>query len=116
MTTQTWSIVMVLSATCIGAFGPLFLKKASDNISLNLKKIIKNYNLLIGLGFYGVGTILFIPALKGGELSVLYPLVALTYVWVSLLSMKFLNEKMTKLKWLGIALILLGVTLIGLGA
>jgi len=61
-------------------------------------------------------TVLFIPALRGGELSVLYPLVALVYVWVSLLSVRFLGEKMNPMKWLGIALILLGVTLIGLGA
>jgi uncharacterized membrane protein len=71
---------------------------------------------MAGIGFYGVSTAMFIPALKGGELSVLYPLVALTYVWVSLLSVKFLNEKMNKMKWIGILLILFGVTLIGIGS
>ena len=65
---------------------------------------------------YGISTILFIPALKGGELSVLYPFVALAYIWVSLLSVKFLGEKMNKVKWLGIALIILGVSFIGLGS
>ncbi len=116
MTTEPWAIMLVLIATSLGSFGPLFLKKASKDISLDLMKLLKNYNLLIGIMFYALGTILFIPALKGGELSVLYPLVALVYVWVSLLSVRFLGERMSKLKWLGVILILCGVTLIGLGA
>ena len=116
MKTELWAIALVLTATTLGSFGPLFLKKASGRITLNIKTIFTNWQLLAGLSFYALGTILFIPALKGGELSVLYPLVALSYVWVSLLSIKFLGEKMTKLKWLGIALILMGISLIGLGA
>ena len=36
--------------------------------------------------------------LKGGDLSILYPFVALTYIWVSLLSVKFLGEKMNLIK------------------
>lgn len=116
MTTQGWAIALVLISTTLGSLGPLFLKKASHKISFRISSIIKNKHLILGIIFYGLGTVLFIPALKGGELSVLYPLVALVYVWVSLFSMKFLGEKMTKLKWLGVALILLGVTLIGLGA
>jgi drug/metabolite transporter (DMT)-like permease len=74
-----------------------------------------NPNLLIGLFFYGIGTVLFIPALKGGELSVLYPLISTTYIWVSLWSMRMLGEKMNSLKWIGVALIMGGVSLIGLG-
>lgn len=116
MTTQLWAIGLVLLATTLGSFGPLFLKKSSDKFHLSIEGVFKNPNLIIGVFFYGVGTILFIPALKGGELSVLYPLVALVYVWVSLLSVKFLNEKMNILKWVGIVLILIGVTLIGVSS
>ncbi len=116
MKTELWAIGLVLLASTLGSLGPIFLKKASKKLTFNLKAIFSNRNLMIGIFFYGIGTILFIPALKGGELSVLYPLVALVYVWVSLLSIKFLGEKMTYLKWTGVALILLGITLIGLGA
>jgi len=116
MKTQLWAIGLILVATTIGAFGPLFLKKASGILTFKIKSIFTNKNLFLGLLFYAIGTVLFIPALKGGELSVLYPFVALVYVWVSLLSMKFLGEKMNKFKWIGIALIIFGVSLIGLGA
>jgi len=116
MATAGWSIALVLSAAFLGSLGPVFLKKASATIQKNLSSIIFNYNLLIGFGFYGIGTVLFIPALKGGELSVLYPLIATTYIWVSLWSMLLLKEKMNTLKWSGIIVIIIGVSLIGIGS
>lgn len=116
MATELWAIGLVISATLIGAFGPILLKKASAKKLSSLKSLSTNYPLFGGVALYALGTLLFIPALKGGDLSVLYPFVALTYVWVSLLSVKFLGEKMNKVKWFGIALIIIGVTFIGLGS
>ena len=116
MQTQLWAVGLVLFACLLGSFGPIMLKKASSNISFKIKNIITNYYLIFGFIFYGIGTVLFIPALKGGELSVLYPLVATTYVWVSIWSIKILKEKMNAYKWLGIAIIIIGVIFIGLGA
>lgn len=116
MATQTWAILLVISATLVGAFGPILLKKASEKKLSSIKELSTNYHLFGGVALYGLGTLLFIPALKGGDLSVLYPFVALTYVWVSLLSVKFLGEKMNRLKWLGIAMIIIGVSFIGLGS
>jgi len=116
MTTELWAIGMVILATIVGAFGPILLKKASAKSLSKISSLITNYSLFGGVALYAVGTILFIPALKGGELSVLYPFVALIYIWVSLLSVRFLGEKMNKFKWVGIALIIIGVTFIGLGS
>ena len=116
MNTELWAIGLVALAAVLGSFGPLFLKKASDNLSFNLRSILRNKNLLIGILFYGISTIFFIIALKGGELSVLYPIVSITYVCVCFLSKKYLNENMNPMKWIGVSLIILGVTFIGLGA
>ena len=116
MATQIWAIGLVVLATLIGAFGPILLKKASSKSLSSFSSLIKNYNLFGGVALYALGTILFIPALKGGDLSVLYPFVALSYIWVSLLSVKFLGENMNKLKWFGIALIIIGVSFIGVGS
>jgi hypothetical protein len=44
MTTELWAVGLVLVGSIIGAFGPIFIKKASDSFSLNIKKIIKNKN------------------------------------------------------------------------
>ena len=116
MATQLWAIGLVVLATLVGAFGPILLKKASAKKLSTIKSLSTNYHLFGGVALYAIGTLLFIPSLKGGDLSVLYPFVALAYVWVSLLSVKFLGEKMNRLKWLGIALIIIGVSFIGFGS
>jgi len=116
MATELWAIGLVLVSQLIGAFGPIYLKKSSKQFGLSFTGLFKNFNLIIGVFFYGLATVMFIPALKGGELSVLYPMVSTVYVWVSLLSVKMLNEKMTYYKWLGVGVIIFGVVLIGFGS
>ena len=116
MPAEMWAIGLVVLATLVGAFGPILLKKASAKKLSKLSSLITNYHLFGGVFLYGIGTVLFIPALKGGDLSILYPFVSLTYIWVSLLSVKFLGEKMNLIKWLGIVFIILGVGFIGLGS
>lgn len=112
METKLWAIGLVILGTIIGAFGALLFKQGSRKVSLNIKSFIKNKKLIIGFVLYGLSAVIFIPALKGGELSVLYPLVAISYIWVSLLSIKFLKEKMNKFKIIGIFLIIIGVVFI----
>jgi len=114
--TELWAIGLVMFATLVGAFGPILLKKASAKKLSDIRSLMKNYHLIGGVGLYGVGTILFIPALRGGDLSILYPFVSLSYIWVSLLSVKFLGEKMNLIKWMGISLIIVGVSFIGIGS
>ena len=117
METELWAIGLVIITGIISGFGPIYLKKGADTLKLDkLSSIIKNKFLIIGILIYGLGTIMFIPALKGGEISVLYPFVSLSYVWIAIYSIILLKEKMTFLKWLGIAAIILGVSIIGFGA
>ena len=116
MATELWAIGLVISATLIGSFGPILLKKASAKKLSSIKSLMTNYHLFGGVSLYAAGTLLFIPALKGGDLSVLYPFISLSYIWVSLLSVKFLGEKMNLTKWLGISFIIIGVSFIGLGS
>jgi uncharacterized membrane protein len=103
------AILLVLIGSLIGAFGAVLLKKGSD------KKSLINTALLLGLGLYALSTIPYIIALKMEKLSVLYPFASLSYIWVCMLSIKLLKEKMSPLKWLGIVTIIVGVSLIGVG-
>lgn len=115
MATSIISIALVIVATIIGAFGALYLKLGSATAKISFN-VVKNSKLVLGFVLYGISSILFIAALRSGELSVLYPFVSFSYVWIALLSMKFLKEKMNLWKWAGIAAIVLGVSLIGFGS
>lgn len=116
METSLWAALTVVIATLIGSVGALFLKYGANKLSRDLRKLVKNHDLFMGVLCYGVSTVIFIVALRFGDLSVLYPITSLTYVWIALLSVKYLNEKMNFFKYAGIFSILVGVTLIGLGS
>ncbi len=115
MNTSIWAVGLVLFASFIGSFGPILLKKGSAQFQLTIKGIFGNRNLLWGIIISVLGNLLFIPSLKGGDLSVLYPLVSTIYIWVSLWSVLFLKERMNRLKWAGVLTIILGVALVGIG-
>jgi drug/metabolite transporter (DMT)-like permease len=57
-----------------------------------------------------------IVALKHGELSLLYPIISLSYVWVAILSVLLFHEAMNGLKIAGICVIVTGVAILGRGS
>jgi multidrug transporter EmrE-like cation transporter len=75
--------------------------------------LLGNHMLLGGYVMQTGNALLLILALRDGELSMLYPIIALTYVWVNLLSMYFFHDQMNVWKGLGIALVIGGVALLG---
>lgn len=77
--------------------------------------MIRNLRLFLGYCLYGVNTFLIAIALKGRELSRLYPIIALTFVWVTLLSLILLpDEHLNFFRCAGIAFIVGGVSILGL--
>ena len=77
--------------------------------------IITNLRLFLGYVCYGVNTVLMALALKGRELSRLYPIIALTYVWVTFLSIFLLpDEHLNFFRSMGIVFIVGGVSILGM--
>jgi len=107
-------ILLAIVSTIFAALGALYFKKSSAK--LRIKNIIKNKYLILGIIFYFGSSLFFIPALKFGDLSFIYPFVSLGYIWTVLLSVKFLKEKMTLVKWIAIVLIVIGTSIIGFGS
>ena len=116
MKTPLWTIVIFIIVSVMSAFATFLVKLSAPKITRNLKNLLNNWQFFTGIFIYGLSTVISVIALKFGELSVLYPFVALQYVWTNLLSKKFLGEKITLLKWAGVGFIFLGVVLIGFGA
>jgi drug/metabolite transporter (DMT)-like permease len=69
--------------------------------------------LIGGFALHACNALLLIFALKSGELSILWPLYALSYVWVAFLSAYFFGDHINAWKVAGIVLIILGVALLG---
>jgi drug/metabolite transporter (DMT)-like permease len=115
------AVWMVVAFTLVAAAAqPLFKQGAArigDNLTLAglIATLITDYPLIIGLVMYGFGASLMILALRHGELSVLFPIISLSYVWVAILSVLIFHESMNVIKVAGIATIILGVAILGRG-
>jgi|SRR3989344_440277 len=109
--TKKQVIWLVLFTTIILSFGQIFLKYASNFQG----PIYLNYFALIGIFLFGLSGLLMLVCLKFGELSLVYPFLATSYVWVALFSMFFFKETVSTMAWIGIFTILVGITLVGVG-
>ena len=69
--------------------------------------------LFAGYSMYGLSTLLLVLALRKGQLSLLYPVMALSYVWVSILSAVVFHESFNGFKVAGVAIIVGGVAVLG---
>jgi uncharacterized membrane protein len=109
------SILLVFLCTLSGAAGQILGKIGMTHFTPNLFAIVTNVPLIGGYSLYGLNTLLMVLALRKGELSMLYPIIALTYVWVTLLSYTLLGEPPNLFKNCGIAMIVIGVAVLGSG-
>ena len=108
-----WRIILLTALSAfIGSIGQLEFKRGADNLQFDIKMLLTNYHLIIAVAVYCVSTVLYVYALNKENLSILYPIVATSYIWTLLFSKIFLKEPVGLTSWAGVFFILLGVTLI----
>ncbi|HSU32986.1 MAG TPA: hypothetical protein VLJ11_17310 [Bryobacteraceae bacterium] len=124
------AVFIMLLCTITGALAQMLIKLGSTKIGAHLTlvdvahhpslfvrfalQMIGNPKLFCGYAMYGLNTFLISIALKGRELSRLYPIIALTFVWVTILSVFVLGEHLNFFRGIGVAFIVGGVSVLGL--
>jgi drug/metabolite transporter (DMT)-like permease len=114
------AIFIVLACTLIVALAQYLIKLGANHLShagltATLIGIFTIPQLFAGYCLYGVFTVMFVYALRHGELSILYPLIALGYVWVTITAVVAFHETMNPLKLAGLVVIIAGVAVLGWG-
>lgn len=113
--TSVSAIIYMLIAAVFASCGQIFFKFAA-NRTMDVASFIFNPFLYLGIGAYGTGLLFMLKALRRGELTVIYPILATSFIWVSLAApIFFKTDFMTMQKWMGILIIILGVTLVSKG-
>ncbi|MGA2134465.1 MAG: EamA family transporter [Bryobacteraceae bacterium] len=107
---------LVFCCTILGAAAQVLMKSGANHMAEpGLLGMLTNLPLMAGYTLYGISTLLLVVALKDGELSMLYPVIALTYVWVTVLSFLIFHDTLNPFKLIGIVLIVTGVAVLGKG-
>jgi drug/metabolite transporter (DMT)-like permease len=108
------SVLLVFSCTLIGAAAQVFFKLGATSIDKPTPvEVLLNPALLGGYCLYGISTILLVLALRRGQLSLLYPVISLTYVWVTILSILIFRESLNAYKAVGLTVVVAGVAVLG---
>jgi multidrug transporter EmrE-like cation transporter len=115
VTTPTSSILLVMVASFIGSFGAVFLKSGAIQLKMDWRTLAYNWRLAAGIASFLLSSIFFVMGVRQGELTILYPMGSLGYMWTLLWSRLFFGEPFTRNKFVGLGMILLGVTFLGLG-
>jgi len=114
-----------LVAICIvfGAVGQILMKTGVSQIGQigNLGKLINpstvfsiftNVYVIGGLLLYAIAFFLWLGALSTLDVSLMYPLLSLSYVVTAILGLIFLKEDITLLRWVGVMVVVAGCFMI----
>jgi len=120
---MTKILVILIFALCVEAVGVVFLSKglkqigevqtiSAREISRIIGKGATNSSILLGVALEAAffGALLYL--LSQRDVSLIWPLTALGFVITALAAKFILKEEVTAVRWAGVALIVLGATLV----
>ena len=112
------ALSVLIVAILLGAVGQIALKSGINTLGYKpaptvvLRSIFTQWQVTLGFVCYGVSSLLYLVALSRLELSYAYPMVALSYVVVAILSWKLLGEAVPPLRIAGLGAICVGVIIV----
>ena len=104
-------VVIFLISVFISSVSQIILKKSADIKYESRIKEYLNAKVILAYGLFLGSSLLTVLAYKGVPLSMGPILEATGYIWVSLLGMLILKERITKKKLLGLLVIVVGIVL-----
>jgi multidrug transporter EmrE-like cation transporter len=103
------AVAQLLLKAGAGAVGPI---AGWDGLRTAAPALALHPGVLLGLLCYAVSVVVWIVALSRVDVSIAYPMLSVGYVVNALLAMWLFGEDVSLQRWLGIGVILIGVTLV----
>jgi len=114
MSTPAVSMLYFVIAAFLGALGQYLYKSGADMTAGTAASYLFNPRLLAGVACYIGVMILFVAAFrKGGDLTVLYPIYATTFIWAALIALAAYGTPIKAVNVGGMALIVVGMYMMG---
>ncbi len=118
------TVLLLLTSVSLATAGQLLLKSGMNHIGLELslgdighlvRSAATTWQILAGLGAFGASSVFWLLTLSRVPLSTAYPVVSLSYLLILGFSVLVLHERPNATVWSGAALIMAGISLIGIG-
>lgn len=124
-TVSAVSIALLIVSVVFAIAGQLTLKSAMREVGRigarevsdagqTLKRAAKEPRLWFGLFLFGVSALFWLVVLSRVPLSVAYPFVGISYILIVAFARYFLHEHVPLLRWIGVAVVALGIAIVGL--
>lgn len=107
-------LIVILICTVLISLSQVLWKMGVDSDAQSFFHKLMNVYVILGGFFYFLAAGGLVAAFRDGELSVLYPVVSLSFVWVSIMSLLVLEESLSAMDCLGITSIVCGVSIISI--
>ncbi len=85
---------------------------ASGSFAKHFMKLLASPYIYIAMCFYFMSMVIYLIAISHLDLSMAYPMVSISYAIILLCSRLFFGEKVSALRWVGVAIIIAGVFLV----
>ena len=109
-------IFITLVAAVIASLSQILFKKALGKASvkgiMDIFRALKTKLIIIGGAGYILSLMVYLSALANAPLSVIYPIFASSFIFTVLFSAKFLGERVSSTRIIGLALVFAGVVII----
>jgi drug/metabolite transporter (DMT)-like permease len=116
-------LIILLIGLTFESIGVVMLKKGMGKIGevkkvsvSEVTRIVKagatNGNILLGVFFEALFFVVLLILMSRSDISLLWPLTGLSFVFATVAAIIFLNEKVSSVRWAGVALIVAGAILI----
>ena len=111
-------ITAIIQSAFLGSaqiFMKLGMAKVGDYVmSWSYFRSYMNWQLGISLVLYVIAMIIYMLMLRTFNVSIVYPLTSISYIFTMLMAKFFLGEFIEKWSWLGVLFVMLGVGLIAM--
>ena len=111
-------IILMTIQSILLVFAQIFLKTGLARIEISKINIqlfinlISNYQIWLSVGCIGLGSATWLYVIKNYELSLAYPLVSISYIFMMFASISFFHETISPIRWAGVFVIMFGVFLV----
>jgi multidrug transporter EmrE-like cation transporter len=113
------TLALILCSVCVSAVAQMFLKigvgraGATDQAAPTaLFSMLSSPMVIVGLGFYGFGALLWLFVLTKVELSAAYPFVGAGFIVTAIISATILGEHVSLVRLAGTLLIAVGCVIV----